>query len=884
MRPLIIKFQAFGPYKNEEIIDFEKISKQGIFLICGETGSGKTTILDAITFALFGKSSGGMRDQLEAMRCKQSEWGTDTYVSFDFELMQKTYRFERRLECKKVKLSSSQNVYLKNEEGIFEPIFENCKEKDINAKAKELLGLDYEQFRQVIILPQGQFEKLLTSNSDEKEKILVSIFGVNKWQKIANYFYEYAAENRSRLVKIKEQVEVRLEEEGCKSLEEFENQIAELQLRKQKMQEQFLKTEYDTRKKQLEEQREIGKQFAAMHALENRLQELEKKREQFEIQKQRLQQAERAEMVRPVLRAFEEVKEEYAQKNKRQALLEKEIARVKEEAELAKRKLNTHLEQKAQVEQMKEEIIRLEEKRPFYQGMSEKQASLEREMEVFQKQDRMKEKKNFLYKKADESLKQATEKYQMAYEVYTIYSQRYISGITGTLAARLKDGDACPVCGSTSHPWKAKEPEVYVSEAEVKQKEQEMSVCFQNLSERQKEREAALKEKEKQETICADQEKRLVFARAEIENARANLVDGISCLQELHTILTKYQKELESYQKTVEYLEMVSTKKKEQFAELQTKWNLGLAELESLVQKMKYQKELFEQTMKEAEFASPEEVKNAVLPVKDMQRIRDIYAKYQAEIKHICDELQKERKMLQGVDEPELRRIEEAQKALEEEKEEYFSNLARLDLAMKQKSEKREQLEKLAQQYAASWKQAEADFALAKNLRGDTGIGLQRYVLGVMFSSVIVAANKMLEKVHGGRYRLFRSDEKGHGSNKKGLELKVFDSYSRDGDEGRSVKTLSGGEKFLVSLALSIGMSTVAQRSGTHLDAMFVDEGFGSLDQNSIEDALEVLASIQRANGMVGIISHVQVLQDNIPAKLEIKKGKDGSRIVMNIG
>lgn len=172
MRPLIIKFQAFGPYKNEEIIDFEKISKQGIFLICGETGSGKTTILDAMTFALFGKRSGGMRDQLEAMRCKQSEWGTDTYVSFDFELMQKTYRFERRLECKKVKLSSSQNVYLKNEEGIFEPIFENCKEKDINAKAKELLGLDYEQFRQVIILPQGQFEKLLTSNSDEKEKIL----------------------------------------------------------------------------------------------------------------------------------------------------------------------------------------------------------------------------------------------------------------------------------------------------------------------------------------------------------------------------------------------------------------------------------------------------------------------------------------------------------------------------------------------------------------------------------------------------------------------------------------------------------------------------------------------------------------------------------------
>lgn len=193
-------------------------------------------------------------------------------------------------------------------------------------------------------------------------------------------------------------------------------------------------------------------------------------------------------------------------------------------------------------------------------------------------------------------------------------------------------------------------------------------------------------------------------------------------------------------------------------------------------------------------------------------------------------------------------------------------------------------MNKLSEAYKASWTQAETDWALAKNLRGDTGIGLQRYVLGVMFSSVIAAANKMLEKVHGGRYRLFRSDEKGQGSNKKGLELKVFDSFSREGDEGRSVKTLSGGEKFLVSLALSIGMSTVAQKSGTHLDAMFVDEGFGSLDQNSIEDALEVLASIQKANAAVGIISHVQVLQDHIPTKLEIKKSRDGSKIVTNIG
>lgn len=884
MKPLIIKFQAFGPYKNEEIIDFEQISKQGLFLICGETGSGKTTILDAMTFALFGKSSGGMRDQLETMRCKQSEWGTDTYVLFEFELQQKVYRFERKLECKKVKLSASQNVYIKNEEGIFEPIFENCKEKDINAKAKELLGLDYEQFRQVIILPQGQFEKLLTSNSDEKEKILVSIFGVNKWQKIANYFYEQAAGNRNQLVKMKEQVEVRLEEEGCKSLEEFEKQIGQLQVKMGKMQEDFQNADYDTKKKQLEARRETAKQFAAMHELEKRFLRLENRKEEFEEQKLKVQQAERAEMVKPSLQIFEELEQEYQLKNKRYALMEKEIEKIEEEVETSAKRLNAYLEQRTQVEAIREKMIRLEEKRAFYQSVSAKQASFESELTLFQRQNRLKEEKILLYKKAEEKLRSATENYQKTYENYTVYAQRYISGITGTLAEKLKDGEACPVCGSTSHPQKAKKSDVHVSESEVKQKEKEMGTCFEMLSKKQKEYEAARREKEEQESKCSDQEKSLALAKAELLNARANLVDGITGLQELEAILEKQKKELETYHKTVERLESISRKASENFNTLLAKRSMLSEELANIKQRIEKQKKLLDQMITEAKFVSVMEVKRALLPMRDMQKMREAYSNYQAERKHIYEEIQKSRSMLKGIEEPDLYTIEELLQTIEEEKERYFAAFAELDLSIKQKLSKKMQLEKIAEQYAALWKTAEADYALAKNLRGDTGIGLQRYVLGVMFSSVIAAANRMLEKVHGGRYRLFRTDEKGQGSNKKGLELKVFDSYSREGDEGRSVKTLSGGEKFLVSLALSIGMSTIAQRSGTHLDAMFVDEGFGSLDQNSIEDALEVLTSIQKANGMVGIISHVQVLQDNIPAKLEIKKRRDGSKIVMNIG
>ena len=173
--------------------------------------------------------------------------------------------------------------------------------------------------------------------------------------------------------------------------------------------------------------------------------------------------------------------------------------------------------------------------------------------------------------------------------------------------------------------------------------------------------------------------------------------------------------------------------------------------------------------------------------------------------------------------------------------------------------------------------QAEDDLAFAKKLRGDSGIGLQRYVLAVMFNQVIGEANRMLEKVHGGRYRLYRSDDKGAG-NKRGLELRVHDNRSPE-TEGRSVSTLSGGEKFLVSLSLSIGMSTIAQKTGVQIEALFIDEGFGTLDDSSIHDAMDILESVRKSSGLIGIISHVQLLESCIPTHLEVIKTSAGSII-----
>lgn len=884
MKPLVVRFQAFGPYKNEQVIDFEQISKQGLFLICGETGSGKTTILDAITFALYGKSSGGMRDQLEFMRCKQSEWGIDTFVCYDFALQGKVYRFERRLECKKVKLSASQNVYLKNAEGVFEPLFENCKEKDMNAKAKELLGLDYDQFRQVIILPQGQFEKLLTSNSDEKEKILVSIFGVNKWQKIANHLYEMAAEKRNVLLKVKEEMELRLKDEDCHNLEEFNVQIEGLKQEIQDAKERFLAADFDGQKKKLEQELELGKQYHLLRELEQKLAELKSQKELYDEKQAQLKLAEEAEGLRMHIKALEESKKNLQKREKDLEELLKLIPVAKQTVDEAEMTLARHMEHQEKVDKWQKEAVRLEERKPYYQSLSEKGKEVN---DMKKKHDavlKLFTKCELDVKNAGVKVQQVSDAYKEVRDCYTMLSDAFLGGITGNLAAKLSENEPCPVCGSKVHPQKAKLPKRVVSEAEVKAKEAEMHRKFSEIEACQAAYHKAQTAKEEQERLLSACESQLKVLENELETAKKNLIKGVDNMQVLEKAIDERKNLVKAFQQKQAKLEQELYAKKNALAAGEAKKHVALEEKTVAEQEVEKAKEVWITELAKTTFVDLEQVQKSLLTPEKVSAMREAYANYQARVRHISSEITSMQDALKGKEEPDTAVCLEKLNEIVAIKEQYISEMAKKKLSISQKEDKYKRLKGMSAEYESSWSQVETDWALAKNLRGDTGIGLQRYVLGVMFSSVIAAANQMLEKVHGGRYRLFRSDEKSQGSNKKGLELKVFDSFSKEGDEGRSVKTLSGGEKFLVSLALSIGMSTIAQRSGTHLDAMFVDEGFGSLDQNSIEDALGVLASIQKANGTVGIISHVQVLQDNIPTKLEIKKTKQGSHIVMNVG
>ena len=218
MKPISVAFQCFGPYLERQEIDFTDLEKSGLFLITGETGSGKTTILDAICYALYGEASNRSRGELEAMRCKTADNAQPTYVEFIFETNGRRYKFVRSLRMARKNWNDEHNC-MEYRDGVYVPIFENPKKTRVNEMARQLIGLSAEQFRQVIVLPQGKFETLLTSDSGSKEEILTSIFHADRWDVIEGYIKEKVDALRKKADEQAVQIRQTLLSFGCERLD-----------------------------------------------------------------------------------------------------------------------------------------------------------------------------------------------------------------------------------------------------------------------------------------------------------------------------------------------------------------------------------------------------------------------------------------------------------------------------------------------------------------------------------------------------------------------------------------------------------------------------------------------------------------------------------------
>ena len=883
MRPIKVEFQAFGPYVGHEKVDFEAISSKGLFLICGKTGIGKTMILDAMTFALFGKSSGHGRDDFESMRCTNADFDTDTFVKFEFENHGEFYLFERRLERKRKNLSAAYNVSHKGEDGMWRPLMENAKEKAVNDKAVELIGLEYEQFRQVIVLPQGQFERLLTSNSDEKEKILTSIFGEDKWQIIAEHFYDKAEGRRSELRGIREKIQNSLAEEGCDSISQLELAVTHKKDQVEKLDNEYKKADYEKIIKEQQEILALAKRFGDLHKSEKKIKELESQKEERAEWEKSLNDAKRADKVRTFIEAEETTAESLQKRKKEEETARKTAEAKKKSSEEASEKLKLHVEKEKDIEAFKSKKIIYEGKRKDYEGLEDAERELKGKKKValdaLEAENTAKEARDAFA----EVIVKLQDEYTTLQAEHEDLLNAYLAGITGELAGQLKKGKPCPVCGSTEHPHKAKVAENSVTKAKVDSKKKATEQKYKELQGQISEQEKAKKLVEEKHAAVEMANTEVTTLSERLDSRRKNLVEGVATAKKLEEEIAKFQTTIEEYEELKQ--ELLAAEKSAKDAYLESKTKIGSAEKETKAadKSHKEAEKALEKALKDNKFESRDDAEELMLDDEEIEDLSSQIATYDASVKTAKENLKSIKTELKGKKEPDEEKCQEILDNASDAQGEYREKKGILSKEIERLDKKVKSLKKEGKGIEEKIREAEEDFAFAKKLRGDSGTGLQRYVLGIMFSSVVTAANKMLEMVHGGRYRLYRSDEKAQGTNKRGLELKVFDKNSEEHD-GRFVSTLSGGEKFLASLALSIGMSTVAQKSGIKIEALFIDEGFGSLDDDSIGDAMNVLNSIQEANGLVGIISHVQILQDQIPSKLRVEEDKRGSHIVQTVG
>ena len=883
MKPCTVEFQAFGPYAGHELVDFEKLAARGLFLICGKTGTGKTMILDAITFALYGKSSGHGRDDFEAMRCTNAAFDVTTYVRFTFENNGIYYRFERRLERKRKNLSASYMVWQKDENGTWTALFENAKEKMLNEKAEEIIGLSYEQFRQVIVLPQGQFEKFLTSDSADKEKILTSIFGEEKWQAVAQLMFEEATERRQQLKSLQEQISNSLQEEACETLAELEAVIAQKKERLVAMEAAYQEDACEKQIRALRDRLALVSRFQDLRRGKARVRAYEEKQHDRAEQEKRIQDARRAEKVKELLLELHRAEAAQAERKTAVRAADQAAGQAKQQAEQIFLQVTAQQQKNDEIEEKKAQKIQLTAKITDYESIAALEQNFQKQRKAAESALQEAEQEKQVYESYAPKLVMLHETYETDMEEHRKLLAAYLAGITGELAASLVEGQPCPVCGSREHPQKAVRTEADSSKEHVEEKRAEADAVYQKLQQTMQKQEQAKKKYEEKQRLAQELQLAKETAYTRLAEMQNNLIPEIGSLAELQKKLQQLTDEIGKDTEQLQSLTKMLEQANNTVAETAAKAELARQEEELTQKKQEAAMQAVAKGLSEHGFADIKEAEQLLMGEKELEGMRRQIADYDAGKKAAEEQVMRLQEELGRQQEPDEEACKTELARLEKLQETYAKETAVLSETIRRLSQKAEKLALAGEGLEEKLLEAEQDLAFAKKLRGDAGTGLQRYVLGILFSSVIAAANRMLSMVHGGRYRLFRSDEKAQGSNKRGLELKVYDKNSEE-HEGRFVSTLSGGEKFLASLALSIGMSTIAQKSGIRIEALFIDEGFGSLDEDSITDAMQILGSIQQANGLVGIISHVQLLQERIPTKLRVEETEKGSHIIQTIG
>lgn len=867
MKPKKLILCGWGPYKDKQEINFELLGNRGLFLITGPTGAGKTTIFDAITYALYGNMSGMVREK-NSVRSDFAGSDVKTYVELYMTHAEKEYHILRNpeyLRPKKRKTGACDMTKEKERAVLVLPDGSKIEGiGEVNEKIQEILRLDYRQFKQLSLIAQGEFAKLMTAASSEKSRILREIFDTEILDKAAGLLRSRTNNLYNRVKEYEHKMEediaffTPMEEEADRWKELTAGEsfcFEELSIFLTKLQEQQQELLAKCRE-------ESGKYRQEAEAMAGEIARAERTNALFE--KQKLEK-EKKEMLTQQAGSIKEKEQRVAQ-----AGLALEVRSFEQAWQYAEERANEILQKN---EGLKKEITGLKEKQKAWEEFYRKWELIELSYAYEQKEavceetlqelnQALSEQKEMLsdlqreYLSAEEEELSAKADYEQA-------DQSYRHAMAGILASGLQEHMPCPVCGSLKHPQKAKLSEKMPTAEMVKskklfyEKKQQISLSLHG-------RTAACRERTEgilQSITQAEKEKALLLQKRKEQDA------FVTAYTRTNT-KTEYEKEKKA-------CEALQVQLKEKEALLQEGQNRG----ECRKQEAERAKEAFEGKRRDSGFLTAEAYRQAFLGKEEQEKLSTQIASYREEkhaneqlLLHLEEELLGKETVQVALLQQELDRIRRCCEEREKKlllRNRYLQDIIRLRNALLWNQEKKQELEK--------------EYGTIKRLydaaSGNNRLRLvfEQYVLATYFEEILSAANIRLKMMSAGRYELCRLQEVGDGRRKDNLEIEVMDYYT---GKYRSIKTLSGGESFKTSLSLALGMSDVVQAysGGVRVETLFIDEGFGSLDSESLEQASRTLQSLVEGERLIGIISHVPELAEKIRNQIRIDKTNAGSR------
>lgn len=927
MKPLKLTMSAFGSYAGKNVIDFTG-QQQGIFLITGDTGAGKTTIFDAITYALYNQTSGGERNG-NMMRSQYAKPETETYVELEFLYRGQTYRVRRNPDYKITKTLKNgkireqkvpHSVELTLPDGTVFPEKKNATD----AKIIEILGLTADQFSQIVMIAQGDFLKLLYTKSDERKMIFSKLFRTDIYWKIQENLRRKSMEmderiqendrafeqEKSRIMPLPESEELPLDELVERLRERVKDALKEQNLRRANVEELNKKiTKYE----------EINKLFVSLEKIRQTGKELEARQAESKERRQQIENARKADKVLVAEQQNLRQQQEVEQSAQAIAKMGETLADDQEMFETLKTQLQeAEAKQKREAADTQKKMLALEQSFPSYEALQNARSEEQQAKKVWE--DLRKTSEESFHKKAagiaalkeqQKRQEQAVEKTKKNWEQTSLSAsesakhyehmyEAFLKEQAGILAENLSAGCPCPVCGSTIHPDPAKLSDHAVTELEVEQAKKTRAAAEEKRDLAYAAFEAEKTEKQKLAQAVEKEEADFVLAQTIAKQQRKEAEQNYVSLQKIaeqireklvYPSLAEAKKQYAAMQKALEAAEQEIAKKRQKVSELAEAMNTLKGQKLAEEENQKTAKKLAVKTEKEyakllekSGFVSEETYHLAILPERSRSKLEREEKEYESQ----CLRQQSEQKLLEKqvsgktyTDTTELNeQLKIEKQALKEAEKTY------MELHTAYEND-RSVLQNCAV-YLEKGKKLESEDQVIKSLSktangrlsGSAKIDFETYIQRQYFKQIIHEANKRLLTMSNHQFILKLKEEANTGrKTNEGLDLSV---YSLVTDSERDVKTLSGGESFLAALAMALGLSDIVERSAgaIHPDMMFIDEGFGSLDTQSRQQAIEVLAELAGDSRMVGIISHVTELKEQIDRKLVVSRTDKGSRAV----